>query len=101
MISGVPEVRTEADIAELREGSEVLERSANCVLLRRISREVINGERVRLPLLDQTDAAGTLIAHVEQVIACELILHARIEVHHVRIAHVRIPPFGASLLRRS
>src|SRR5436190_1076362 len=90
------EIRAQPDVAELREGTEILRGGANRVLLGGISREVVDGERVDVPPLDQTNPGRTLVAQIKKEVPPELVLNARIEVQSVRIAKVRVPPFGAS-----
>src|SRR4051794_34299121 len=96
MVRRMSEIRAQPDVAELREGTEILRGGANRVLLGGISCEVVDGECVDIPPLDQTDTRRTLIAQVQQEVPPELVLNARIEVQSVRIAKVRVPPFGAS-----
>src|SRR5262249_6049918 len=92
----VPEVGADSTIAELRSRTIVLTRGQHRIPKRRVSGKVVDGERIVLPALHQANARRTLVADLQQVVLYELVLHAHVEVQHVGVGRMRIPPFHAA-----
>jgi len=89
MKTAVAVVAVVQDRSELRVGAKVLIRSPNSLKLNRVAGD-IQGKRIDVPAIQQTDAGRALIRHIHEHGGGKLPLKASVPVHHVRHAHLRV-----------
>src|SRR4051794_20652045 len=102
MEGGVAEVRSHRNISHLRIRTVVLRCGEYLGLQRWIPGPEVDRESVQLPVFNEANASGSLIAHIEHIVPQELVLNAGMPIHDVRIPQRRIPPCdGAGAVVRS